>query len=60
MKTVHIDNFCFEVNKSIVEFNELWYKKHQINPEQYPLELEEKNSGLWYEFFTQYLLTGEI
>jgi hypothetical protein len=48
MKT--LDEFIAEVKETLERFEEDWRKNHKENPEHYPLELNEDNAGLWWEF----------
>lgn len=56
--TYHLDSFVKETQSNITKFAEGYRKKHAENPEYYPLELPQENSGLWLEFFLNYC-TGE-
>lgn len=49
-----LDNFVKETQKEILEFQKAYKKKHEENPEHYPLILSKDNSGLWFEFFMEY------
>lgn len=54
----NIDQFAAEVSRDIELFRADWHKKHQQNPEMYPLELPEDNEGLWFEFFVEFMTSG--
>jgi hypothetical protein len=58
--TLHLDNFSEEIQKAAIAFKVEWLKKHESNPEEYPLTLPNENAGLWYEFFINFMLTNEI
>lgn len=53
-KTESLDEFVAEIKKSIDLFAEDYKKHHVENPDNYPLELPENNSGLWFEFFADF------
>jgi hypothetical protein len=53
-KTHSLDSFVKEIQRDIVEFEKAYKQKHAENPEHYPLELSDENSGLWFEFFQDY------
>lgn len=55
---MNIEAFINETNQALMDFRKAYYAEHMENPEHYPLTLEEDNSGLWLEFFLQYL-SGE-
>ena len=57
---VSLDQAVIEYRKDIEAFNDAWLAKHLENPEMYPLEFEDKNAGLWFEFFITFMQTGEI
>lgn len=49
-----IDQAAEEFTTSIKEFVEKYKAKHEMFPEQYPLEMAENNTGLWVEFMIEY------
>ena len=55
-----LDNFVKETQANITEFAAEYRKKHKENPEHYPLELDESNSGLWLEFFVEFYTNGVV
>lgn len=58
--TYHLDSFVKEIQDDIVKFAEEYRKKHAKDPENYPLEFNENNSGLWLEFFLMFCNEGEV
>ncbi|WP_092320912.1 hypothetical protein [Pseudomonas saponiphila] len=50
-----LDAFVAEVQADIEGFAAEYRRQHALNPEQYPLELSDDNSGLWIEFFVDYM-----
>lgn len=46
-----LDEFVAEVKRDIDAFAATYRAQHLINPEHYPLQLGDDNSGLWLEFF---------
>lgn len=59
-KTQSLDKFVKETQKDILRFAEAYRKKHEENPEHYPLELSVDNLGLWFEFFMEFSQNGEV
>lgn len=53
---VSIDQFAAEVRADIELFVKDWKKRMAESPEQYHEELPDDNSGLWYEFFSEFML----
>ena len=45
-----LDQFIEEVENSVQEFAREYRENNKVNPEHYPLELPDENSGLWWEF----------
>lgn len=56
----HLCDFAAEMRQSIAEFEAAYATKAIENPEHYPLELPDDNAGLWFEFFTEFCLTGNV
>lgn len=52
---LHIDQFVTEVETGIKQFAEEYKAQHEANPEHFPLELGDDNSGLWIEFFFDFM-----
>ena len=51
----------YEISKpKLDEFVKAYANKSKENPEIYPLDLPEDNSGLWNEFYIDYLLNGTV
>ena len=55
-----IDQAAEEFTTSIKEFVEKYKAKHEMFPEQYPLEMAENNIGLWVEFMIDYHIIGNV
>jgi hypothetical protein len=43
--------FVEEVRKKLESFEKEWRENNIIDPENWPLVLDESNAGLWWEFF---------
>jgi phage head maturation protease len=59
MSKVTLDEFVKEIHKDIEKFKLQYLAAHekakaQGTEEYYPLEMEEDNSGLWFEFFMEF------
>ncbi|SER81998.1 hypothetical protein SAMN04244573_04388 [Azotobacter beijerinckii] len=54
-----LDQFADEVRRDIEAFVADYRKKHEENPEHYPLELPDNNAGLWSEFFMDFHIRGK-
>jgi hypothetical protein len=52
--------FMAQTRIDVEEFERKYFEKHRENPENYPLEMEEGNEGMWFEFFMIYCTTGEV
>ena len=50
-----LDQFAAEVKSDLEGFVAEYRAQHIANPEHYPLELSSDNSGLWLEFFVDYM-----
>jgi len=46
-----IEEFCMEMIRDLARFHAWWAIQNAENPEQYPLESGEDNSGMWDEQF---------
>jgi hypothetical protein len=57
---MNIEEFSADIEFSIKAFKQRWIEKNKENPEQYPLEFSEGNSGVWYEMFQYFLSSGEV
>ena len=49
-----IDQFVLEASQLLMDFKRDWKKNNEKNPEQWPLEMEDGNEGLWWEMFMEY------
>lgn len=54
-----LDQFVAEVREKIETFESDWRANHAAEPDKYPLELPDWNTGLWYEFFMDHLYSGD-
>lgn len=52
---LHLDQFVEEVEADIKAFAAEYKAQHEANPEHFPLELGDDNSGLWVEFFQDFI-----
>ncbi|WP_323016381.1 hypothetical protein [Castellaniella sp.] len=59
-KKVSLDEFAGELNEQVAEFERRYRARHEHSPSMYPLEFDEDNSGLWFEFFVGFCSTGEL
>ncbi|EMN3633077.1 hypothetical protein R3Q56_004182 [Pseudomonas aeruginosa] len=50
-----LDQFVAEVEADIKAFAAQYQAEHAADPERYPLELGDENSGLWLEFFVDFM-----
>lgn len=50
-----LDNFIITIQQELKKFEEEYRENHKKDPENYPLEMTEENSGLWVEFFMMQL-----
>ena len=55
-----LDEFVVETQNDILKFKEAWLRKHNEDPEHYPLTLPENNACLWFEFFLNFSEDGDI
>ncbi len=55
-----LDQFADEIRQDIEESVAQYRKKHEENPEHYPLELPSDNAGLWVEFFMDFHIAGDV
>jgi hypothetical protein len=46
-----LNDYIYEQMRLLETFRVFWQQKHRENPEAYPIELEEENTGLWDEQF---------
>jgi len=50
-----LEEFASEVRNDLQGFVAEYQAQHAINPEQFPLVLSDDNTGLWLEFFVDYM-----
>jgi hypothetical protein len=55
-----LEEFVVVVKSDISRFEEAYKTQAALNPETYPLDMPEVNSGLWWEFFRIYSESGVI
>lgn len=53
--TVSIDAISQFLHREVDKYVAHYKKQHILNPIEYPLSIEEDNSGLWIEFFFDHL-----
>jgi len=53
-KSINLEQFAEEMRREIDSFVADYKRQHEANPEQFPLELDGDNTGLWFEFFTEF------
>jgi|WetSurMetagenome_2_1015567.scaffolds.fasta_scaffold465374_2 hypothetical protein len=53
-KMQSLTQFVGEIEKDIKAFEASYKANHEKDPEHYPLELPESDSGLWFEFFMDF------
>lgn len=58
--TVSLDEFCDDVKVWVARFSHLYREQHEKSPDQYPLEIEADNSGVWFEMFLKYIDFGNV
>ena len=46
-----LSEFIKEVREELEAFEKLWRENNIIDPENWPLVLDEADAGLWWEFF---------
>jgi hypothetical protein len=46
---MNINQFENEIKQNIDDFVSFWKEHHLINPEQYPLNMDDDNNGMWLE-----------
>lgn len=55
-----LEEFASDMRAKIELFELAYTEKHRANPEHYPLFLREDNSGLWLEFFIDFVTNGTV
>lgn len=48
-----LKQFAAEVRAAIDEFEKDWIEKNKETPNEYPIEFETGNEGLWWEMFQE-------
>jgi hypothetical protein len=49
-----LDEFIREAKEELDRFETWWRTKHEEDPENFPLQMEDGNEGLWREFLTNF------
>lgn len=57
-KKVSLSKFVSQMQSSLKKFEENYLVQNVKNPTNFPLELPEDNSGLWFEFFSDFCEEG--
>ena len=55
MSKYHIIDFHVSQTKALRDFLAYWLKQHKVNPETFPLEVDEDNSGSFFENYILFL-----
>ena len=55
-----LEGFEKSIQADLAKFVEGYRKKHEENPEHYPLQLNKDNDGLWPEFFIEFITHGTL
>ena len=50
-----LSEFLDEMHKGINEFNIYWRLKNSKQPDDYPIQFDKDNAGLWWEMFTDFM-----
>ena len=50
-----LDNFYNEMSLELENFKTYWIEQNKINPEDFPIEIENENSGDWMLQFLAYI-----
>lgn len=49
-----LDDFYKEMSSELENFKTYWIEQNKINPENFPLEIDDKNAGDWNFQFLAY------
>lgn len=60
MATLNLNTWYYSMNEELEFFKDEYLKKHEEDPENYPIEFVCSNAGMFDEMFQIYLETGEI
>ena len=52
--------FVVNMQEELLEFEKKYHAKHEENPNNYPLIMQDGNEGLWLEFFLNFLEDGTV
>lgn len=44
-----LSTFCKLQRERLDKFEKTWTKAHEVDPEQYPIEISNDNTGIWQE-----------
>lgn len=58
--SMSIDQAAEKFKSDIDKFVKAYKAKHAVNPVEYPLELDDNNSGLWIEFILDFHTSGTV
>lgn len=53
--SVSIDQFVGEIGLALLNFKKQWKANNSVQPDIYPLELSDENSGAWMDLFFTFL-----
>jgi hypothetical protein len=57
---VSLDDFCGSEYKRLTAFREWYISMNKLNPVEFPLHIDEDNSGMWVEAFMEYDIEDEV
>lgn len=57
MDTYLLGDFISDMKDNLRQFEKYWKLNHELNPEHFPLEFGEDNTGAWDEQFNTFLET---
>lgn len=60
MTSESLSQFASEMRANVDRFEAAYLERHRANPEHYPLTLPETNSGLWLEFFVDFVTNETV
>lgn len=52
---MNLDQFMKELRADVDSFESEWRKGHKRDPQMYPMQMDDDNSGAWFEQFMSHL-----
>lgn len=52
-----LNDFLTEMTDDLKAFEEFWQKNHSENPDDFPMDIRNNNSGIWLEQFLAFIET---